>query len=178
MNIFALHPDPAIAASMHCDQHLHKMILESAQMLSTVARHYMLYLDSYSPYYKLTHQNHPCNEWLRESKTNCEWLVNLCRNLDSIRLSAGAQDTHASMAIVDLFEEDILHVSRYQTPKNFIFCGPLEIKAMPSAIWDVHKKYQRYYREKLLEWRELDRPIQMSYKGRPVPEFIEDLISA
>lgn len=35
MNIFVLDPNPAIAASLHCDQHLHKMILESAQMVST-----------------------------------------------------------------------------------------------------------------------------------------------
>ena len=38
MNIFYLDRDPVIAAQMSCDRHVVKMILESAQMLSTAHR--------------------------------------------------------------------------------------------------------------------------------------------
>lgn len=38
MNIFFLAPDPAEAAVFHCDKHVVKMVLESAQMLSTAHR--------------------------------------------------------------------------------------------------------------------------------------------
>ena len=38
MNIFALSPVPEVAAKWHCDKHVVKMILESAQMLSTAHR--------------------------------------------------------------------------------------------------------------------------------------------
>ena len=38
MNIFYLDRDPGIAAAMHCDKHVVKMILETAQMLSTAHR--------------------------------------------------------------------------------------------------------------------------------------------
>ena len=38
MNIFYLHSHPLVAAHYHCDKHVPKMILESAQMLSIVAR--------------------------------------------------------------------------------------------------------------------------------------------
>ena len=38
MNIFVLHKDPTVAAQMLCDKHVPKMIVESAQMLSTVHR--------------------------------------------------------------------------------------------------------------------------------------------
>ena len=38
MNIFYLHEDPQVSAKMHCDKHVVKMILESAQMLSTAHR--------------------------------------------------------------------------------------------------------------------------------------------
>ena len=38
MNIFCLHEDPKIAAQMSCDKHVVKMILESAQLLSTCHR--------------------------------------------------------------------------------------------------------------------------------------------
>ena len=38
MNLFILHNDPVIAAQMQCDKHVVKMIIESAQMLSTAHR--------------------------------------------------------------------------------------------------------------------------------------------
>ena len=38
MNIFILDKDPMKAAMMLCDRHVPKMIVESAQMLSTVHR--------------------------------------------------------------------------------------------------------------------------------------------
>ena len=38
MNIFILHEDPVVAAQMLCDRHVPKMIVESAQMLSTAHR--------------------------------------------------------------------------------------------------------------------------------------------
>jgi hypothetical protein len=38
MNRFILSEDPGIAALMHCDKHVVKMILEEAQMLCTAHR--------------------------------------------------------------------------------------------------------------------------------------------
>jgi hypothetical protein len=38
MQIFYLHEDPAVCATMHCDEHVNKMTVESAQMLSHVYR--------------------------------------------------------------------------------------------------------------------------------------------
>ena len=38
MNIFILHEDPVVAAHMQCYKHVPKMVVESAQMLSTAHR--------------------------------------------------------------------------------------------------------------------------------------------
>ena len=38
MNIFILNDDPVIAAQEQCDKHIPKMVVESAQMLSTTHR--------------------------------------------------------------------------------------------------------------------------------------------
>lgn len=73
MNIFVLHTNPNEAAKMHCDKHVVKMILESVQMLSTVA----------GMGYKATHQNHPCTLWVKQSKQNYEWLCQLVEALHS-----------------------------------------------------------------------------------------------
>ena len=82
MNIFYLDRDPEIAAQMHCDKHVVKMILESAQMLSTA--HRVLDGDEIADskgLYKMTHKNHPCAIWARTNSENYEWLWSLYDNL-------------------------------------------------------------------------------------------------
>ena len=77
MNIFVLDEKVEKCAEYHCDKHVIKMILESAQMLSAVVR-----LNGYDVGYKLTHKNHPCTKWARESLSNYNWLVRLTRLLN------------------------------------------------------------------------------------------------
>jgi len=93
MNIFYLSEDYDIAARAQTDKHVVKMILESAQLLSTAHR----YLDGemfiqYSAngrklkrwshptlddvLYKSTHLNHPSGIWCREAEENYMWLYN------------------------------------------------------------------------------------------------------
>ena len=75
MNIFYLDKDPVIAAQMHCDKHVVKMILESAQMLSTA--HRVLDGDEYANetgMYKMAHKNHPSTIWVRSGAANYDWL--------------------------------------------------------------------------------------------------------
>lgn len=99
MNIFVLDENPELAAKYHCDKHVVKMILETTQLL--VSTYYSLkniytnknitneQLKKIFPnfplqdenweikYYKLTHINHPCTKWTRESFSNFNWLLNL-----------------------------------------------------------------------------------------------------
>lgn len=100
MNIFILSDNPVDAAIQHNDKHVVKMILESAQLLSTAHR----LLDGTEtviqrPYksgkragqmhnvkvwqlpdqrdnvlYQATHRNHPCAIWCRETSGNYHWL--------------------------------------------------------------------------------------------------------
>lgn len=77
MNIFILDNDVSKCAMYHCDKHVVKMILESAQMLSTVIRE-----SGIDCGYKITHLNHPCTIWTRESLSNWKWLRNLVEALN------------------------------------------------------------------------------------------------
>ena len=72
MNIFYLHRDPVIAAKVHYNKHIVKMILESAQMLCT-AHHEIMGEDADVPY-KRAHVNHPSTIWCRSSAQNYAWL--------------------------------------------------------------------------------------------------------
>jgi len=80
VNRFILHQDPFIAARYHCDKHVVKMIVEEAQMLSTVHR---LHGSTDERLYRATHRHHPCTVWAGETSANYMWgwmlLVGLCR---------------------------------------------------------------------------------------------------
>ena len=56
MNIFILDEDPLLAAQAQCDKHVVKMVLESAQMLSTTHR---IMGEDHEVFYKTVHKNHP-----------------------------------------------------------------------------------------------------------------------
>jgi len=94
MNIFFLDKDPVIAAQYHCDKHCVKMILESAQLLSTA--HRVLDEDDAHPdLYKVAHKNHPSTIWTRSSEDHYIWLYELFRNL-SIEFSNRYSKVHLS----------------------------------------------------------------------------------
>ena len=100
MNIFILDYHPVAAAKLQCDKHIVKMVLESAQMLSTAHRildgteskirsksgkttvkHWIHpRLDNFL--YKAVHVGHPCTVWTMESDANYRWhyknFVALC----------------------------------------------------------------------------------------------------
>lgn len=169
MNIFALHPDPIIAASYHCDQHLGKMILETAQMLCSVA-----HIKMPGPWipYKPTHVNHPCTKWLMEHYTHIAWTIRLAQELEFERIE---RVEHASTEVIKLCAANLLPgipVKEFPAPTSFIFCGPGHIGYRSSL--DIHQKYQAYYREKHAAWLDTRRP--MTYKNRPIPPFMVDLL--
>jgi len=93
MNIFYLSKNPVEAAQMSCDKHVCKMIVESAQLLSTVHRFYdgKEYYDKTANgrkikrwkhpdkklekvLYKAGWLKHPSTQWLLESAYNYNWL--------------------------------------------------------------------------------------------------------
>lgn len=75
MNIFILDKNIDRCAQQHNDKHCVKMIVETAQLLSTA--HHVLDSPVASQLYRKTHVNHPCAIWIRESKANYEWAYNL-----------------------------------------------------------------------------------------------------
>jgi hypothetical protein len=75
MNIFYIHKNPKISAQAMTDKHVVKMILESAQMLSTAHR----LLDGENApkdVYKVAYSNHPSTAWVRQNTENYDWLFN------------------------------------------------------------------------------------------------------
>ena len=77
MNIFFLDTNPKYAAAFHCDKHVVKMVLETAQLLSTA--HHVLDGEevAFDDLYKPTHVNHPSSVWVRSNMKNYQWTYEL-----------------------------------------------------------------------------------------------------
>ena len=144
MNIFVLDTDPATAAKMSCDKHVIKMILESAQMLCTVASNY-----GFVAPYKATHKNHPCTLWTAKSRQNWQWLVD-----HSLALCAEYTNRYGKV---------------HKTQQHIEWCSGLDIdlptggltpfaQAMPEQYRnsDVVEAYRAYYhgeKAKFAKWK-------------------------
>lgn len=92
LNIFYINSDPIIAAQQMVDRHVIKMILETAQLLSTAHRvldgkmvvvpnengrkmkRWVLSDDRETKLYVATHIHHPSAIWCRETSANYQWL--------------------------------------------------------------------------------------------------------
>ena len=136
MNVFALHYDPRQAARWHCDAHVVKMVLETAQLLCT-AHH----LTGSTAPYRPTHAKHPCAVWARDSQANYLWLcelgLELCREY-----TARYGKTHATEAVLLHLAENVPSLpDRMMTP--FAQAMPGEQKGHESV-----GAYRRYYQTK------------------------------
>lgn len=101
MNIFYLDTDATKCAQFHCDSHVVKQILESAQLLSTAHRildEGFLSKELNDNLYKTSHQFHPSFKWVSNSKGNYEFLYNLLEEL----LKEYTYRYHAKHACSDL----------------------------------------------------------------------------
>jgi len=162
MNIFYLHKEPTTCAEFHCDKHVVKMILESAQMLSTA--HRVLDGETFADHnrlYKLTHGNHPSNVWLRASNMNYRHLYELFIALcDEYTYRYGK--IHATDAK--------LRIPLAMTPRNIVN-GPMS--QPPQCMPDEYKEdnsingYRNYYlgeKAYMCKWTKREIPAFMNCK--------------
>ena len=96
MNIFILDRNIKTCARYHADQHVVKMILESAQMLCTVVNR-----NGGRAPYKSTHPKHPCTLWTGRSLSNWRWLRRLALALNQeYRYRYGTASDHKSARVI------------------------------------------------------------------------------
>lgn len=79
MNIFYLHTEPSMAARYHCDKHVVKMILETAQMLSSA--HHVWGSPHAECVYKAAYLPHPSTKWVASGKAQYQWAYLLFLDL-------------------------------------------------------------------------------------------------
>jgi hypothetical protein len=152
MNVFAVDGDPVRAAIALCDTHVSKMVLESAQILSTIVRKQVRGRKS-SKLYKPTHVNHPCTKWAGETRANFRWLVRHAQALAEEFTYRNAKGrVHASLFVINLCATYIDRIdfrSKSRSTKITVFAQAMPVwfqspKNNPELA-DAIAGYRRYY---------------------------------
>ena len=146
MNIFVLDRNIRRCARYHCDKHVVKMILESAQIMCTsLSKH------GFDVPYRPTHLQHPCVLWLDRSYDNFLWLKELAMELnEEYRFRYERNTDHASVAVIRQIERH-----------KYTGCGLTEFaQVMPDEYRygnNPVRAYRAYYNGEKLRfatWRE------------------------
>jgi len=155
VNIFYLHDDPLLAAQAHCDKHVVKMILETAQLLST-AHHVLDGATAAAGIYKKTHFNHPSAVWCRSSRAAYMWTLHLgVELLLEYRHRYGRMHKSTTPLCGPLLNPPKkISAGKFCPPP---FCGPPEYKTD-----DVIESYRRYYvgdKARFAKWTRRNPPV-------------------
>lgn len=153
MNIFVLDNDLLVCAQSLCDKHVPKMVLETAQLLSTAA-HQLNFLAE-EELYKPTHKNHPCSKWLLESPGNRAWLWHYGQALsDEYAFRFGK--THKSRTIINRL---FLFSLSSEPATSHPLCMPDQYKQ--SSVVESYRAYYRGDKKYFAKWE----------RGRPPPSW-------
>lgn len=158
MNIFFLDENPKLSAQYHVDKHVVKMILETAQLLCGV--HHMTEQVTEQVPYKLSHKNHPCAIWVRESLSNYLYLCELGLELGK-EYTYRYGKRHKS---IDVIEWCI--VNKPNIP-DIGFTKPSTAMPDEYKVDSVVESYRNYYmgaKSELAQWKKREKPFWFEKK--------------
>ena len=155
MNIFAVNSDPRIAALELPDKLIPKMIVESAQMLSTA--HRVLDGDATADtkgLYQKAYENHPSCVWVREDALNYWWLwmhaLTLCEEYKWRFSVDGNLKSHKTVPVIHALQEPPVNIPkekqiRVEVLEDLPLCMPDQYKET-GARWygyavDCYQKF-------------------------------------
>lgn len=158
MNLFV--PSPIIETSVEAldDKRVVKMVLETAQVLSTAIRVHDS--ETTMPVYKMTHKNHPVSIWVRTTSDNykftLDYFIKIC-NEYTYRFGK----IHKSESLLPYFVEFYKVLATSSTPVvQTPFANCTEFKTD-----EVHTAYKKTLTNKWINdkitprWTRRDKPI-------------------
>jgi hypothetical protein len=177
MNIFVLSRNVRSCARMHCDRHVVKMPLETAQLLSTA-----LYLADPPAWeqlhaagqaYKPSHQQHPCALWTRASINNYLWLcrlgIELCEEY-SYRFGerGGSEEEprrHKSAAVIRSLREHAPLLPKLRHVTDFATVVPDDCQVGDAVL--CYREYYLHHKSAFARWTKRAPPAWFAEAEHP-----------
>ena len=182
MNIFYVDSNPEVAARNMVDRHVVKMILETAQLLSTAhrvidgeeyvgqsqsgrkAKRWRLSGNADAIMYAATHINHPSAVWVRENSANYDWLYDHLLALGSEYTHRYGR-THLTIdKLKDILEDAPENIEQSNLMTKMPSCMDKQYIVSLDPITN-YRNYYNYGKTDLLRW-----------SNRPPPQWIDGAI--
>lgn len=182
MNIFYVDSDPEVAARNMVDRHVVKMILETAQLLSTAhrvidgeefvgqsqsgrkAKRWRLSGNADAIMYAATHINHPSAVWVRENSANYVWLYDHLLALGR-EYTYRYGRTHLTIdKLKDILKDAPANIEQSKVMTKMPSCMDKQYIISLDPIIN-YRNYYNYGKTDLLRW-----------SNRPPPKWIDGTI--
>ncbi len=182
MNIFYVNSDPEVAARSMVDRHVVKMILETAQLLSTAhrvidgeeyvgqsqsghkAKRWKLSGNADAIMYAATHINHPSAVWVRENSANYNWLYDHLLALGR-EYTYRYGRTHLTIdKLKDILEDAPENIEQSNVMTKMPSCMDKQYIVSLDPIIN-YRNYYNYGKTDLLRW-----------SNRPPPQWIDGTV--
>ena len=141
MNLFILSLIPTEAAEAMMDKHVSKILLEAVQMLCTAMHVLVPETPIKDQLYKVAHLNHPVSIWVRESRENFIWTLDLVEALHEewrFRYDHPESKQHRSYVVAQLL--------RHHVPRDKLFpCPRAGLTPFALAMPDEYKADFKLY---------------------------------
>lgn len=161
MNIFYLDKDPRLAAQYHNNKHVVKMILETAQLLST-AHHMLDGSNTPQGIYKPTHKNHPSAIWIRSGVDQYRWGFDLFGFLID-EFHYRYMKPHACERLIPILINNPINID-YDAPwTEPPQCMPDECRVEENAV-EAYRNYYIAHKSHLASWSVRNIPSWYSLK--------------
>jgi hypothetical protein len=141
MNIFVYDPDPYLSSLWIDDRRHNKMLLETAQLLSTCVRYRKpQWSRDKDKLMKIAYVNHPCNLWVRSSWANFRWLLEYMEHLSS---SWGSD--HGANRVLEPCRQAAEEFGPFDELTPFANCARNVSLGLDFTHLPVHEAYQQYH---------------------------------
>lgn len=160
MNIFTLDIDTVKSSRYHVNRHVVKMMLEYAQLLSGAVR-----LSGIDAGYKLTHQNHPCAIWVRESLANWIYLRQLAYHLNDEWVYRYGHKNGTKSASIQMIESLPLPNIKDVGLTTFAKATSDSTRNIFQSPIDTYRLYYKHDKAPLAQWGKRNTPgwwVEMS----------------
>lgn len=175
MNLFILSLIPTEAAEAMMDKHVSKILLEAVQMLCTAMHVLVPDTPIRDELYKQAHLNHPVSIWVRTSRDNFIWTLDLVEALHDewrFRYDHPISKQHKSYILAQLLRQHVPRDECFLCPRAgltpFALAMPDEYKS-PSG--NAIESYKAYYmspeKQRIASWK----------KRRSAPEWYSTVTS-
>ena len=138
MNIFFLDKDPYKAALALCDKHVPKMLLESAQMLSTALHSHTMGIST--GIYKKAYPNHPMTKWVGFNRDNFNWALENAMWIDEEYKTRFKKQHKSGKVIQCIIDNDY-----YKDIPDGFFSEPPQCMPDEYKDKDYVTAYRKYY---------------------------------